>query len=203
MTWSQDINSRLELDSHADTMAFGKNSLLVSSDTKAEVSGFNDGLSTVTAEMGTVAIAYDCPNKHHTYILFFPQSLYFGDKMETTLGNPFQMRNHGVVVNDIPLQHIPPESRKPGDHCIIVDDHGLCIPLSLRGTMSGFTFSKPTADEINDTDEMNVTHVQILAQPLGSPSVQTSLQQKTQLVPMALDPMRPQKMMNGKSLNFK
>ena len=67
------------------------------------VGGFDSTLGTKSgAAIATIAIAYDCPITLQTYILFFHEALYI-PTMRTHLGNPFQMRAHGVLVEDTPL----------------------------------------------------------------------------------------------------
>ena len=80
--------------------------------------------------------------------------------MQTHLINPFQMRMEGVTVNDVPLQLIPLEQRTKEDHSVIHPEAGLHIPMSLKGTMSGWTVRKPTQEEILDsTSQSRVTFV--------------------------------------------
>ena len=106
----------------------------------------------------TLAMAYDDPQTFHTYILFFHQSLYIKD-LSNFLMAPFQIRHHGISVHDVPLQHLAPEHRTDNHHSIHIPSIDLHIPLSLQGTMSGFTFRKPTWDEVNDKEQHSVTHV--------------------------------------------
>ena len=150
----------MELDSHADTCAFGKNCWLVNDTGQlVTVEGFNqqsmalDGVS-----IADVAVAYDCPTTFKTFILFFHQALYI-PSMEVHLASTFQMRENGVTVNAIPLLHIDPDKRTPEDHSILTKDPLMQIPLSLKGTMSGFNIRIPTQEEIQDTEQINCTHV--------------------------------------------
>ena len=79
------------------------------------------------------------------------------------------MRNNGIIVNDVPLQHLNPDDRHVHCHSIISEDPELHIPLSLEGTMSGFTVRKPTLEELEDVDPHNVTHVHMTSSELWDP----------------------------------
>ena len=60
------------------------------------------------------------------------------------------MREQGIVVNDVPLQQLPLEARTSDQHSILDTDSQLHIPMSLQGTMSGFTVRAPTREECTD-----------------------------------------------------
>ncbi len=161
----------MELDTHADTSAFGSNCFVVQETGKTvSVGGFDTTLGEIAeAAVATVAVAYDCPATFTTYILFFHQALYIAS-ITTHLICPFQMRSFGVIVKDVPLQHIPEELRTPDEHIISVPDKKLHIPLKLKGTMSGCTVRKPTLVEVQDTDQMNVIHVVMTDEAVWKPS---------------------------------
>jgi hypothetical protein len=98
------IYSHAELDSHADTCAFGESAFIVQ-DTllSASVSPFLRSLGSIAdVRIVTAAIAYDCPDTFTTFILHFPQSLYIPD-LENPLISPNQQQAHGIVVNDTAL----------------------------------------------------------------------------------------------------
>ena len=79
--------------------------------------------------------------------------------MKNHLLNPNQLRNRGLVVNEVPLQHLPPAERQLVCHSIVCPDPHLHIPLTLKGIMSGFETRLPTLEEIEDHEERNVTWV--------------------------------------------
>ena len=154
----------VELDSHADTGVFGEGALMVE-DTgqRVTVEGYSRSLGlTKDIPVVTVAVAYDCPTTMATYILFFPQSLHL-PQMDHHLLPPFQLRENGVTVNDIPIQHTPEAARTATTHSIVTEDPYLAIPLQLRGTFSAFPTRKPTWDEVLDFEEKDVFHVQMTA----------------------------------------
>jgi hypothetical protein len=92
------------LDTHADMCCFGKNSYLLSTDLSqtATVSGFSAELGEIITPIASVAVAYDDPKSHTTYILIFNQVLYI-DSLEHNLIAPFQLQMNDIVVNDTPL----------------------------------------------------------------------------------------------------
>ena len=150
----------MELDTHADTCALG-DACLVLGDTgeTVDVGGFGEGVG-VLKDVSIVhgAVAYDCPSTSKTYLLIYHQALR-APGMEVHLLNPFQMREQGLIVNDIPLQQLDKESRTRQSHSIVHQEPDLHIPLSIQGTMSGFTVRKPTWEEVEDDDKAIKVHM--------------------------------------------
>ena len=142
---------RCELDTHADTCAFGKNSFIVSETSQAvSVSGFHPDMKEIqNVKIVTAAVAYDCPLSFTTFVLFFPQSLFL-PRMDHNLICPDQMREFGITVNDIPLLRIQPKDRTPEHHSILDRSSKLHIPLQYDKPISYFVCRKPTVSEIND-----------------------------------------------------
>lgn len=151
--------TRCELDSHADTCAFGNGVHILRVHSKnVSVSGFLDDVSPSLSKVSIVdlAVAYDCLITHTTYVLVFNQVLWI-PKMSHHLINPDQLRENSVVVNDIPLLWIDPSQRSPSDHCIIEPSSKLRIPLSYTRPISYFNVRKSTQSEA--TDALNHNHV--------------------------------------------
>jgi len=164
---------RCELDSHADTCAFGRNSYIVSETSqKVSVAGFHPDMKEINdVRIVTAAVAYDCPETYTTFILVFPQSLYF-PKMQNNLLCPDQMREFGTIVNDIPLLRIEPRERRPEHHSIVDSASNLHIPLQYDKPISYFVCRKPTAIEINDT--INYVHIQMTGDAPWTPYDETA-----------------------------
>lgn len=73
--------------------------------------------------------------------------------MRENLIPPFVVRRQGNVVNDIPkIQVLNPTE---DDHCLILDDDRIRIPLKLDGTMSYFHTRKPGLDEYQQAMAMD------------------------------------------------
>ena len=147
---------------HADTCAFGQECLVVN-DTGAQVSvePFEQSLGSMkSVSVVTAAVAYDDPTTHHTYVMFFNQVLHI-PSLDMHLISPFQLRDHGVLVNDVPLLHIDYDSRTDSHHTIHIPSADVTLPLSLRGVMSGLLVRTPTWEEVNDLAQHKVTHLQM------------------------------------------
>ena len=154
--------ARCELDSHADTCAFGKNSYVLEETTQeVSVAGFHPEMKEIkNVKVVTAAVAYDCPYTLATYILVFPQSLHF-PCMDHNLICPDQLREAGIIVNETPLLRIQPKDRLPEHHSIIDEETGLHITLKYDKPLSYFNCRKPTNNEV--TDRVNCIHVQMTA----------------------------------------
>ena len=84
---------RCELDSHADTVVAGANTLRVSDEGRQViVHGYSEEFESVTAPVTTVATLWDHPETGQPYILVMHEALYFGDQVGTTLICPNQLR---------------------------------------------------------------------------------------------------------------
>jgi hypothetical protein len=83
-----------ELDSHADTCCIGNNALVLYYHNRTvSVSPFLESLGKANdIPIVTAAIAYDDPIRAQTYIIIVHQALYFGDRLQHNLINPFQCR---------------------------------------------------------------------------------------------------------------
>ena len=121
---------------------------------RVSVNGFHESVAAIDmVPIVTLAVAYDCPRTGQTAILIFHEALEIPD-MDLQLLNPFQIRDQGIIVNDKPLHQLNPDEREPTSHSIVSDDPPFQIPLTLRGTMSGFEIRRPTWEEIDDPDAL-------------------------------------------------
>ena len=110
-----DVDGRMELDTHTDTCVAGSNCVVLDLTGKvAKVSPFCEDDSTTNTfddiPIATVATAYDCPFTGRTYILVINEALYFGDKMTHSLlcpNQPEPMESKLMIVPDnmIPRRH--------------------------------------------------------------------------------------------------
>jgi hypothetical protein len=91
------LRARAEIDTRADTVCAGSTFLLHDATGKiVDVSGFHEQLEPIkNIQVGTCITAIDLNEK--TIIASFPQSLYFGDTMETSLIPPAQLWHHGIT----------------------------------------------------------------------------------------------------------
>ena len=166
---------RMELDSHADTCCLDEDHCVVVQDTgrTVTVEGFGKAVGKVKGiRIVTAAVAYDCPISYQTFILIFHESLLIR-QLQHHLINPLQLRNRGLVVNEALLQHMDPASRNTHCHSILCKDPALHIPLSLRGTMSGFQTRVPTQAELADVEQKDVTFVTMTSSEPWEPTQTT------------------------------
>ena len=116
------------MDSHASSFVIGEE-VLITHDTgrTANVGPFTDKLGKLrNVPIVDGIIAHDCPYTQNTYYLGIYNALYIKGMMEN-LCPPFIVRRQGHIVNDIPkIQIVNPSER---DHCLILDDEKVIIPL--------------------------------------------------------------------------
>lgn len=141
--------SRTELDSHAASIVVGKNALITHDSGKSvNVGPFTEQLGKLNdVPIVDCVIAHDCPYSKRTILLAMYNALYIPE-MSENLVPPFVLRRQGNVVNDIPKIQIDAPTEL--DHCLILDDNRVHIPLQLIGTMSYFQTRKPSMDEYEE-----------------------------------------------------
>ena len=69
-------------------------------------------------------------------------------EMEENLLPPFVVRQQGHKLSEIPKIQV--DDLKETDHCLILDDDGMKIPLQLNGIVSYFHTRKPIEDEYEE-----------------------------------------------------
>ena len=123
----------------------------------ANVSAFSDIYEELSdVPIVTAATAYDDPITGTTTILIIGQALFLGEKVSNTLLCPNQLRQNGIIVDDVPT-HLAPVGR-PSTHAIHVPDEGTIIPLKLRGVISHFNSRTPTQQEIDTCRWITITN---------------------------------------------
>ena len=144
--------NRSECDSHADTTAAGSNTVMIEdiSDVHdyVDVAPFSESYQPIkNIPIATAATAYDNPDTGETTLILFGQSLFFGDKMASTLICPNQIRENGNVVDDCPRQY-----NKDSKHGLTLRDHESkaekFIPFEMDGVISYLSTRKPSKHEI-------------------------------------------------------
>lgn len=146
------VESRTQLDSHANMPVVGQHAYVISDTGKvAEVNAFTPDYEPLRVPIVDAAVRYDCPYGGESYILVIRNALHV-PAMRNNLLPPFMMREAGIQVNEVPkMQQSNPS----------VDDHSICfpetsfrIPLLLWGTFSYFPTSKPTATLMKESEEV-------------------------------------------------
>ena len=145
---TDDQESTMDLDSHADTCVVGKNALIILDfETPVRVTGY-DKLKVKSYRTVSAALAYDDPKTGEVHILEVHQVIEIPHLHHNLLCS-MQLRVNDVEVNQRPkfLTRYPTDS----SHAIIVPSEGcdvrLTIPLSLKGVTSYFPTRKPTKEE--------------------------------------------------------
>ena len=148
------VDSRTELDSHADTCVVGKHCLVTHEyDRFVSVTGYDPSQGKVKdLKIVSAALAYDCPNTGQVLIIKINQAIYMKNLVNNLLC-PMQIRMNDIKVFDCPKFLIEkPDQLK---HTITIPGaHGedYMIPLSLHGVTSYFPTRKPTQDEYDKAD---------------------------------------------------
>ena len=132
------------MDSHADTIAFGRNFLPFSfTGCECDVSPYTDDYDSIkNIPIAMADTAWTCLDTAQTYILVFHEGLWMPDNVPNSLINPNQLRAYGTVLLDNPFSSSP---------IIIyiedVDGQAL-IPLVARGTTIVVDTRTPTSEEL-------------------------------------------------------
>lgn len=148
------LESRTELDSHANMPVVGKNALIIEDlGVKVDVSTFSPDYPTLESKLVDAVVQYECPYSHETYMLVICNAIYV-PSMEINLLPPFIIREAGVVVNHVPKIQIDDPSNE--DHAIIFQETGFRIPLKLHGVFSYFPTSKPTPEALDSNNNVYV-----------------------------------------------
>lgn len=146
------IESRTDLDTHANMPVVGKNVLILEeSGETVDVNPFTPDYPSMRAKLVDAAIRYDCPYTGTPYLLIIRNAIHV-PSMANNLIPPFVMRENGITVNDIPKIHLNDPSEN--DHAITFNETGFRIPLNLWGIFSYFPSSKPTVDDHDSIDDV-------------------------------------------------
>ena len=132
----------IELDSHADTIVFGRNFVsLGATGRECTVSPYTDAYEAISnVPIVSAATAWTSPSTGVTYILVCHEGLWMGDKMENSLLNPNQLRHYGVIVQDNPFSDSP--------LYMMSHDHDFYMPLKSSGCIVMAETRTPTAREL-------------------------------------------------------
>jgi hypothetical protein len=102
----------------------------------------------------TAAIAYDDPIRALTYITIVRQVLYFGDRLQHNLINPFQCRLNEVKTDECArvLSHKPTDVA----HSIVFEQEQVQILLRLNGIISFFHSWRPSQQEFDTCQHLEL-----------------------------------------------
>ena len=147
---------RTEMDSHADTIVAGRNTLLLAyTDRVCEVSPYSDEYEPMKDVPIVKAATGYTSYTGESYILVMNEALYM-PKLDHTLINPNQLRHNGVMVQDSPFAGTP--------MTILSHKDDFCACLISKGNTIFLNTWKPTQEEL----EM-YPHVQLSSQEPWNP----------------------------------
>ncbi|GKY96005.1 hypothetical protein MPSEU_000561000 [Mayamaea pseudoterrestris] len=106
-------------------------------------------------QVADVLVAYDHPLELKTYMLRFNQVLLF-DNLNCHLLNPNQMRLNDLEVHDCPRFLSKAKGKKV--HSILAPEAGLHIPLLCDGVISLFHARKPTEEDKDTYEWIDMTY---------------------------------------------
>jgi hypothetical protein len=119
----------------------------------ADVNAFTPDYESMTMSIVDAAVRYDCPYDGQAYVFVMRNALHV-PPMKNNLVPPFVMREAGITVNATPkVQAIKPTEE---DHLMCFPDSDLRIPLSLWGMFSYFVTTKPTAEQMMESEDVCV-----------------------------------------------
>ena len=155
------MESRTELDSHADSPVIGRNAKIISyNGQSASVTGFTKDLGKcLSVPIVSAAIAYTDEDSGETVVLLVHNALYI-KSMEHNLIPPFMIRLAGIHVDECPKFLSPNPTLNT--HAITWFDKdnttvNLRINLQLQGIISYFPTRIPHEDELDNCNRFNLT----------------------------------------------
>lgn len=149
---SEVISGMSEMDSHADTVALGRNSIILRyTHRQCEVTPYAetyDSIGNVKIVTGATGYTNKCTGERT--ILVFNEALWLADHMEHTLINPNQLRSHGCTVQDNPFN--------PDQPMFLENPDGTFkIPLRSQGTTIGIETWTPTEHDLRTLPRVELT----------------------------------------------
>jgi hypothetical protein len=150
----RDVNvvyGRNELDSHADTIALGKNSVIMQyTDRECHVAPYSDAYEPMrNVPIVTGATAITNTETGETTILVFNEAIWMGNQLDHSLLNPNQLRHHGIVVQDNPYDDTLLQ--------LLSHDDEITIPMHADGTTIYFASRTPTDFELSHSRHVHLT----------------------------------------------
>ena len=104
-------------------------------------------------ELVDAALKYECPYSGEVKILIIRRGLYV-PSMTHNLLPPFMLREAGIHINEVPKIHVTSPTEE--HHVITFQETNFQIPLTLHGTFSYFSTSKPSAQELEEPEDVHV-----------------------------------------------
>jgi hypothetical protein len=150
----------MELDSHADTIVFGSNAIIMQYMSRdCNVSPYADSYEPIrNVPIVTGATAVTSQITGETLILFFNKVVWMGAQLDHSLINPNQLRHHGIVVQDNPYADTSMHLASHNDEFI--------MPMQAEGTTIFFDSRTQTNYKLANCPHIVGIPVRCSSQPL-------------------------------------
>ena len=125
---------------------------ILSGDT-VDVAPFTPDYKPISVELVDAALNYECPYSDETKILIISRGLHV-PSMTHNLLPPFMLREAGITINEVLKIHVPSPTEE--HHAITFQETNFQISLSLHGTCSYFSTSKPGIKELEEPEDVYV-----------------------------------------------
>jgi hypothetical protein len=125
----------------------------------ANVTGFDEE-SARKFNLPIVAAVLKTVNEEGKEIFLRAKHLIFNATSAHTLLSTYQMRERGIIVDDVSRRHLKDETTN-GTHTITFPSEGHVINLTTRGALSTFSVSKPTLSEYLNASESTIVDISI------------------------------------------
>ena len=152
----EDVNesSRTELDSHANMPVIGRNAYILSRiGETVDVAPFTPDCKPISVELVDAALKYECLYSGKVKILIIRRGLHV-PSMAHNLLPPFMLREAGIQINEVPKIHVTSPTEE--HHAITFQETNFRIPLTFHGTFSYFSTSKPSTQELEESEDVYV-----------------------------------------------
>ena len=150
LTSAEGTVARCEMDSHADTCVAGPNFLVLEfTGEQCDVTPYTSDYQPITnVSVVNAVTAFTDESTGETVILHFNQVLWYGKRMRMSLINPNQLRHYGITLSDDPTDATRPFGISIAE---------LCVPFKMDGTTVYFETRVPTAWELENCRNVQVT----------------------------------------------
>ena len=145
---SNDIDTSLELDYHADTCVIGEDCLILNDyERPVTVYGYDRPLGAQSFCTVSAVLGYIDPKSGQTYHLVIHQAIEI-HHVQHILLFPMQCRMNGVDINETP--RFLEKNKTPNSHAIVIDDPDptsnakVTLPQSLSGVISCLPVHQPS-----------------------------------------------------------
>lgn len=146
----ESIHGRNEIDSHADTVVFGPNWIVLHYTAReCDVSPYSEDYAAKTnIPIVTGASTWTDPESGLDYVLVIHEGLWMPDFVKHSLINPNQLRSFGTTVDDNPFA---------GPMSVASPDDEIRVPMSAAGTNIYFESRTPTQRELDECPHIHLT----------------------------------------------